>query len=345
MHASDVQAGQVDVLTVTYGHSQQLAPLLQSLQNQADSIKTVYVWHNGPDPFDRNFQVSFPGLVLHIHENGQNLGYGAGINRSFACSTAEVAVVVNPDTALDSQCLKRLLLAASGASPHAIVGGVLLTESGAVNAAGLSLTVDGLGINVQRGGAPIDLHPTENQQAQLCAPSGALFAVNRIAWMAMGGGALFVESLFLYLEDVALGIRVRRLGGTMRFCSEAHGVHRYSDSTGRRSALKLFYVERNRLWLQRALGGRALALATMPFTLLRFSAYALQLARYKARDQGKSGQGGSKDLVGALLRAWRDGFLERLPPDLVPYLGPNRAGVSLKQYQAPFIAQLRDPTA
>jgi GT2 family glycosyltransferase len=347
MHSSDAQASRVDVLTVTYGDSQRLVPLLQSLRSQTDYINKVYIWNNGPFPFDRDLPARFPGLSFHIHEDGNNLGYGTGINKSFACGTSDVAVVVNPDTALDSQCLKQLLTVASAASSPAIVGGLLLTETGLVNAVGLSLTIDGLGINLQRGKFLTTLDEAEEhrQQAQLCAPSGALFAVNRTAWEKMGGGPLFVDSLFLFLEDVALGLRVRRLGGAMSFCAQAKGVHRFSDTTGRRSALKLYYVERNRLWLQRALGGRALALATMPFTLLRFAAYAAQLARPTSRAKGQSGQGGSKELAGALLRAWSDGFFNALPCDLVPYLGPNLAGVSLKQYQGPLLAQLRDPTA
>ena len=337
----------VDVFTVTYGDCAAVAPLLQSLLVQSAPLGNVWIWHNGPQPFNRRVLLPFEELQVQVHETGENLGYGEGINRLFDLSKADVAVVVNPDVTLDSKCVNCLANAASSTSGSVIVGGLLIDHDNQVNAFAMSLTSDGLGINLDRGTPSVAFTSVNADLASRMAvsPSGALFAVNRIAWMAMGGGPLFVGSLFLYLEDVALGLRVRRLGGNMVFCSDAKGVHRYSDSTGRRSALKLFYVERNRLWLQRALGGRALALATMPFTLLRFSAYALQLARYKARDQGKSGQGGSKDLVGALLRAWRDGFLERLPPDLVPYLGPNRAGVSLKQYQAPFIAQLRDPTA
>lgn len=345
--APTVQRMLADVLTVTFGSSQGVVPLLRSLQSQAGNIATIWIWHNGPQPFDETVCNPFPHLDIQVRQNGENLGYGAGINRVFALGTADVAVVVNPDVCLDPNCVQRLCKVATDDPIAVLVGGLLVDHGARVNAFALSLTFDGLGVNADRGKPLSFVDSASAQRAELtsASPSGALFAVNRAAWKALGGGALFVESLFLYLEDVALGLRVRRLGGTVKFCAEAQGEHRFSDTTGARSPLKLFHVERNRLWLQRAWGGRARAAATMPFSVARFAGYAAQLARSSNRAAGDTMGSSSTALGITLLRAWKEGLFAPLPQDLVPYLGINHANVSLRQYMAPLAAQLRDPTA
>ena len=59
---------------------------------------------------------------------------------------------------------------------------------------------------------------------------------------------LFDESFFLYCEDTDLGLRARWAGWDCRYVPGAVVEHRYSESAGRASPLKAYYVERNRLY-------------------------------------------------------------------------------------------------
>ena len=331
--------GHADVLTVTYGDCTVVLPLLASLQLQASHVQRVLIWHNGPEAFDRTL-LPAGTLEIEVHESGENLGYGAGINRLWALSSAGVAVVVNPDVELDASCLTELLQAAWSAPPPVLVGGILGNVHGNINAFALSLTWDGLGINIDRGKNLRTFAGRAAGQAaesRAVAPSGALFAVNRDTWAQLGGGPLFTESLFLYLEDVALGLRVRRLGGRLRFCAQARGLHRFSNSTGRRSALKLFHVERNRLWLQRTIASSARTLATMPFTWLRFAAYLKS-------QQSSIVNAESVNLLPILLRAWKVGMFAPVPQELRTYLAGGTS-LPLLPFVAPLRNQLQDPTA
>ncbi len=327
-----------DVLTVTYGDCCAVLPLLASLQAQSHNVDRVLIWHNGPEAFARALLPQGP-LTIEVHESGENLGYGGGINQLWRISTAAVSIVVNPDVELAETCVERLLEAACEAPEPVLVGGMLEDGEGKVNAFALSLTWDGVGINIDRGKANADLNDEAAAWAEshALAPSGALFAVNRARWEHVCGGPLFAESLFLYLEDLALGLRVRGRGGGLRFCAQARGKHVFSQSTGRRSALKLFHVERNRLWLQRALGGRLRALSLMPFTGLRLAAY------WKAQPGGGA-RAQNADLLETLLRAWRVGLFAPLPPELCTYLTGGLA-IALRPYMAPLRNQLQDPTA
>jgi GT2 family glycosyltransferase len=57
----------------------------------------------------------------------------------------------------------------------------------------------------------------------------------------------FDEEFFLYCEDTDLGLRARWAGWRCAYQPKAVVYHRYSHSAGRASALKAYYVERNRL--------------------------------------------------------------------------------------------------
>jgi GT2 family glycosyltransferase len=59
----------------------------------------------------------------------------------------------------------------------------------------------------------------------------------------------FDDDFFLYCEDTDLGLRARWGGWKCLYVPEAVAEHHYSHSAGRASALKAYYVERNRLFV------------------------------------------------------------------------------------------------
>jgi GT2 family glycosyltransferase len=255
---------------------------------------------------------------------------------------ADVAVICNPDLTLDAACIERLQTALV-ADERAIVAGAALATNETpprVNAFALRLTWDLLGINIERG-APFE--SLEHQAAEAAhkplGPSGALFALHVPRYQAAIGGPLFIGSLFLYLEDVALWLRLRGADAKILFCPSAHAVHAWSSSAGQRSARKLYFVERNRLWLLRALRGRAMALALLPFTALRYAAYLLQ--GRGAQAQGSETARGA-ELLGAFWRALIDGLAGPLPDDLSGAFS-RRNALSLRRYSARLRDQLRNP--
>ena len=63
--------------------------------------------------------------------------------------------------------------------------------------------------------------------------SGCAFAVRREAFEAVGG---FDEGYFMYVEDVDLGLRLKRAGWRVRYEPSAVVEHRVGASTSRRPA-------------------------------------------------------------------------------------------------------------
>jgi N-acetylglucosaminyl-diphospho-decaprenol L-rhamnosyltransferase len=338
-----------DVLVTSYGSIEALQPLVDSLRAQTIPPRSIAIWHNGPH-FSPSMRSHFgPGVQLLF--TGENLGYGGACNRLFERVGEGRALIVNPDVELETDCLERLAQIFVEKPGAMIVGGALVNTgpdgSSRVNAYGQRLTMDLVGINTDRGRttAPFveeALQVKGEAGSRYLGPSGALFAVDRTHWMAsFGSDPLFCESLFLYMEDVALWLKVRRAGGEIEFCPTALGRHRFSESTGQRSGLKLYHVERNRLWLLRALWGTASVALTTPFSVLRMATYA-----WSARVRGGSASTGeSRTLAAALWRGWRDGLRLPVPGELSRYLGPEKAPSDLWAFVAPLSEQLRDPTA
>lgn len=331
----------LDVVVVSYGPLGELDGLLASLRAQSAPPRQIVVWHNGPSFADLRAD-ALGADVRVLWEAGQNHGFGGGAARGFAATDAELVVVANPDLTLAPGCLAELRACADADPDAATVGALLLDGEGRINAHGLSLTHDLVGVNRDRGRAPAAVSASECGDDERCVgPSGALFLVRRSAWERLGGGPLFPDSLFLYLEDLAFGLRIRGRGGRVRFAPGAHAVHAFSQSTGKRSALKVYHVERNRLWLLRALRGDLQALARMAVTAGRYAAYALAGSRGSADASGAS----AATLARALLRGWRDGFTRPVPPDLYAYLDGVTLAALPRSFFVPWREQLRDPTA
>jgi GT2 family glycosyltransferase len=119
---------------------------------------------------------------------------------------------------------------------------VRLFGSDLLDSAGMLICADGS--SKQRGHRePADSY---SSPAEALLPSGSAALYRRQLFDEIGG---FDEDFFLYCEDTDLGLRARWAGWHCTYVPGAVVHHRYSHSAGRASALKAYYVERNRLFL------------------------------------------------------------------------------------------------
>lgn len=313
---------------MSHGPKEGPAGLLGSLRAQTLAPSAIRVWHNGP-----TFPPE-PMAGVELHWSGEGVGYGEGVNRLVALATSARVLVATDDLILDRHCIQRLAEELDREPRPVVVAPALRGPDGRVNAFGLKLTNDWLGVNVDRGRAwdEFQRRPPPTDAAYL-GPSGALFALDRDRWAELGGGAIFPRSFFLYMEDTILGVRLRLSDAVVRFRADAFATHTWSVATGRRGVEKLRLVERNRLWLLRSQRGRRAAVASLPWTVLRYASY---LGR-----RGGATAGGSP--LPAFARAVADGLGAELPEDVRDYLAGVRDRPLPRQYFAPLREQLRDP--
>jgi GT2 family glycosyltransferase len=202
-------------------------------------------------------------------------------------------VALNDDAVMRPQCLEALMRAAEARYEIGMCAPrILMLGEDRLDSAGMLLCRDGS--SKQRGHlGPPSRFP---RQQQVLLPSGCAALYRRDM---LGEIGLFDETFFLYCEDTDLGLRARWKLWECVYVPEAEVVHRYSHSAGRASALKAFYVERNRLFLIiKNFPMRQLSAA--PFvTLLRYLWHLIYLLRGSGKAAEYASSGGS-----AALLAW-----------------------------------------
>lgn len=202
--------------------------------------------------------------TVAIVENAGNVGFGEAINQGWRHAPAAFLATLNDDAAADPDWLSELVRAA-GEDPAIgmCASQVRLAGSGRLDSAGMLIAADGSSKQRGHSAGPDAFARAE----EVLLPSGSAALYRGEMFDRLGG---FDRDFFLYCEDTDLGLRARWSGWRCVYVPTAVVEHRYSHSAGRASALKAYYVERNRL---------ALLVKTFPARAL-LQAPAASLARY-----------------------------------------------------------------
>lgn len=204
------------------------------------------------------------GARVRILSNERNTGFGAAINQAIRASQSTYVAVLNDDAVPHKEWLAALVEAAD-ARPKAgmFASQVRMKETGALDSAGMLIALDCSSKQRGHGGPPANFAV----DSDTLFPSGSAALYRRKMLDEVG---LFDERFFLYCEDTDLGLRGRWAGWEGMYVAGAIVDHAYSQSAGRASALKAYYVERNRLYT---------AIKNFPLSMLaRVKVYAT--ARY-----------------------------------------------------------------
>jgi Predicted glycosyltransferases len=178
-----------------------------------------------------------------VIENDRNRGFGGACNQAFEASAAPFVATLNDDAAACPGWLGALLQALESRPDAGMCASrVLLGEGERIDSAGMLIASDGS--SKQRGHqAP---PPAFASAEEVLLPSGSAALYRRRMLDQIGA---FDEDFFLYCEDTDLGLRARWAGWNCVYSPDAVVRHVYSHSSGRASALKAYYVERNRLFV------------------------------------------------------------------------------------------------
>lgn len=219
--------------------------------------------------------------VVVVDNRERNIGYGAAINRAAREHPADYIAALNDDAVPHERWLESLV-AALDADPRAGMAAslVMVAGTGDVDSAGLLLARDGSSKQRKDRSRPAG--------GEVLAPSGSAALFRAELFRELGG---FEESFFLYCEETDLALRAQRAGWRCLYEPEAVVQHRYSHSAGKASAVKAWYVERNRLRLAvRNLPASWVVLAPLA-SLVRYLWHAAALlgGRGAAGDYRKAG--------------------------------------------------------
>lgn len=242
-----------------------------------------------------------PGVKesARIIENDHNAGFGSAVNQGIQASHSPFIACWNDDTVTHPDCLTELLAAIEQRYEIGMCAPqIRLLGESTLDSAGMLIARDGS--SRQRGHGEPPSNYSRTQQALL--PSGCAALYRRDMLDEIG---LFDERFFLYCEDTDLGLRARWKLWECMYVPRAVLEHRYSHSAGKASALKAYYVERNRLFLIIKNFPLKPALLAPIFSLVRYFWHLVYLmkGRGKAAEYARGGTGAAT-LPLVLLRAW-----------------------------------------
>jgi hypothetical protein len=263
-----------------------LSGTLASLREQTVPADVVVVDNGSEDDSVAMVRAEFEEAT--VLELGENLGFGAAINRAVAAHPAEQLILLNNDARPEPRFVEALLERAAGAET---VAGLLVQERDPAR-------IDSAGVVADRTLMGFDYLHGEPVEAARSAepplgPTGGAALYRRDAFEAVGG---FDERIFLYYEDLDLALRMAAGGARCLLAGEARAVHAYSASLGAASGRKYAHTGWSRGYMLRRYG-------VMSHPGLAVRALACEgaiCAGQLLRDRTAQGLAGR-------LRGWRDG--------------------------------------
>ncbi len=267
----------------------------------------------------------------------RNMPYAVACNAAVAAGDAELVVMMNNDVDAPPDFLERLTAPFAGRPRLGSVGSLLLRPGAReIDSAGLVADrtlagfprLHGQPPAAARNASAAALSSGEAGGLGLTGPAGAAAAFRRVAWEQVEG---LDESIFAYLEDLDLALRLRAAGWETALALDAVAIHVGSATLGHRSAEQRRKIGHARAYLLRRYGvlrsRTALrALATEAIVVAGDAAFAHDLQALAGRLEGWRAAAGRAPLPAPPPHAVdrRIGLLDSLRLRRGIYLAPGR---------------------
>lgn len=218
----------VDIVVPVYGNWELVSQCLLALQNQSVNTNIFVVDDCSNDDTPDKIASHFPDMTLL--RNSTNLGFAKSCNRGISEGKSEFVILVNSDVTSDKNMVETLI---EGFSKQPDVGSaspLLFKPNGLVD--GFGITVDStLSGFVRYAGESRD--NLRRPFPAVVAAYGAVAAFRRAALQDVG---LLDENIFMYGEELDLGLRLNASGWRCIAVPESTGVHLGGGSIGLGSA-------------------------------------------------------------------------------------------------------------
>ncbi|HXE98654.1 MAG TPA: glycosyltransferase family 2 protein [Dongiaceae bacterium] len=255
---------------------------------------------------------------VRLVELPENRGFAAGNNAGLTVASGEYIVTLNNDTEADPGWLAELVAVADAHPGAGMVGSRICNflDRDRIDSLGFRICRDGMSRGACRlqSFSGLSIGPVED----ILFPS-ACVALYRRAMLDETG--FFDEAFFAYCEDTDLGLRGRLAGWGAVLARDAVVWHKYSQTAGTFSPLKLYLVQRNHYWVALKTFPASWLLLLPFFTVVRFAVQAATVLGGKGAGGEFLASGSRGECVNAILRGMRDAFAS------VPAILRKRAGV------------------
>jgi len=229
----------VSVIVLNYNAGDLLLNCIESLKKSTHTNFEIIVVDNiSSDESQLRCKEKFPEIKLI--QNEENLGYCGGNNVGIREAKGEFIVILNPDTIVESNWVKELIIAYEKFGDGLYQPKILsLDEKNIIQSTGNMLHVFGFGFARDKGNKVIE---KKEEIERIGYASGTCLFTSRKVIEKIG---LLDEFLFLYHDDLDLGWRAAQIGINSYYVPDSKIFHVESYSL-KWSAKKFYWLERNR---------------------------------------------------------------------------------------------------
>jgi N-acetylglucosaminyl-diphospho-decaprenol L-rhamnosyltransferase len=218
----------IDVVIVAYNRYELTESCLRHLQAQTLEHRVILVDNGSTDDTRERVRADWPDV--HVEPFDENHGFPEACNRGVAAGTGEVVVLLNNDVDCRPDFIERLVAPLRDPTVGSVAS--LMLQPGGERIDSIGLAADAVLAGFPRlQGLPAGC--AGDPEPALTGPAGAAAAYRRIAWEQVGG---LDETIYAYMEDFDLALRLRTAGWRAAAAPDAVGVHLGSATHGHRSS-------------------------------------------------------------------------------------------------------------
>jgi len=230
--------GRLALVTVTHDCAEDLAALLASAATHLPGVRVVVVDCASSDDAVEVARRSWPGITVELIALDENVGFGTATNRGVASVREQMTALVNPDVELIDDSLLALVDAVlrDGEREPRLYAPSVLRGDGRRQDNVHPLPLSGAAL----AQALVPAAALAGRPARALAPWRSS-TPRRVGWAVgcaiaartsvLTGLGPFDESIFLYAEDLDLGLRARSAGVETWFWPDASVLHHGGRST------------------------------------------------------------------------------------------------------------------
>lgn len=273
----------LSIITINYNGLKDTCELIESLPADDDSLEVIVVDNASTQDEASEIENRFPHVMV-IRSN-ENLGFAGGNNLGIQAAHGKYLFFLNNDTIIHQpSAISHLIKRLESSDEIGMVcpkirfcwGSQPIQYAGYTPLSYITLRNKPIGCGEEDHGQYDTPHPTPYAH-------GAAMMIKREVVEKAG---LMPECYFLYYEELDWSVMIRRAGYEIWYEPACTVYHKESQTTGRISPLKTFYITRNRLlFAKRNIKG-----------ILKYVSYLYLMVVVAAKDMLKYCWQGRKDL-------------------------------------------------
>jgi GT2 family glycosyltransferase len=234
------------IITVNFNHPEVTLAFLESVKSNLSgaAIEVILVDNGSREDHGATFKATFRDLIYIRSET--NLGFAGGNNLGIKVAKGDFLLLLNNDTEITPTLVNELSTELENNTDIGLISPMLLffDSPGVIQYAGFTPMNYITGRNSEIGSMDINRGQYNDTSVETGFCHGAAMMCRRKDLETVG---MMEEQYFLYYEELDWCEKFKRAGKKMWFTGRTQVYHKESMSVGKESAIKTYFMIRNRM--------------------------------------------------------------------------------------------------